>query len=248
MTPDASVAEIKVSFRRLAKKFHPDRNHKPDAAVRFQELTEAFRILSDSAARAKYDHAENARQERAPPADVNPVACSLCGKVTAQPRYLVFRYVMSALVVTRRKTCQGVYCASCARRTALRATAISAFAGWWGIPWGPVCTIADIWRNAFGGIQPEGSTERLLWRNALVFTLHGNNELSYAIARNLRSSRDEEIAFKAARLMETLKARGVNTKSAHLKSAWSASPLDVAAHFALLLMMPGLLLATWLVL
>jgi len=52
----ASDAEIKKAFRRLAMKYHPDRN--PDdaeAEVRFKEAKEAFDVLSDPNKRAAYD-------------------------------------------------------------------------------------------------------------------------------------------------------------------------------------------------
>ncbi len=52
----ASDAEIKKAFRRLAMKYHPDRN--PDdaeAEMRFKEAKEAFDVLSDQNKRAAYD-------------------------------------------------------------------------------------------------------------------------------------------------------------------------------------------------
>ena len=52
----ATAAEIKGAFRRLAAQHHPDRNpHDPQAQVRFQQLNEAYQILSDPQKRAAYD-------------------------------------------------------------------------------------------------------------------------------------------------------------------------------------------------
>lgn len=40
---DADISEIKSAYRKLAKKVHPDKNpDDPDAAARFQDLTDAY--------------------------------------------------------------------------------------------------------------------------------------------------------------------------------------------------------------
>jgi molecular chaperone DnaJ len=53
----ASVEEIKRSYRRLAMKYHPDRNHqnKGEAEVAFKECAEAYEVLSDDEKRRRYD-------------------------------------------------------------------------------------------------------------------------------------------------------------------------------------------------
>jgi len=53
---DASDEEIKKSYRKLAMKFHPDRNpDSKDAEEKFKEAKEAYEMLSDSQKRAAYD-------------------------------------------------------------------------------------------------------------------------------------------------------------------------------------------------
>lgn len=44
---ESSEAEIKNAYRKLAKQFHPDRNHAADAQDRFIEITEAYEALMD---------------------------------------------------------------------------------------------------------------------------------------------------------------------------------------------------------
>lgn len=52
---DASETDIKMAFRRLAKKYHPDVNKEPDAEEKFKEIQEAYAVLSDENRRKQYD-------------------------------------------------------------------------------------------------------------------------------------------------------------------------------------------------
>ena len=51
----SSPDEIKSQYRKLALKFHPDRNKSPDAQEHFKEISEAYAVLSDSSKRELYD-------------------------------------------------------------------------------------------------------------------------------------------------------------------------------------------------
>lgn len=51
----ASEGEVKKSFRRLAMKYHPDRNPDEAAQEKFKEAKEAYEVLMDGQKRAAYD-------------------------------------------------------------------------------------------------------------------------------------------------------------------------------------------------
>jgi len=55
VSPTAKLSEIKKSFRKLAMQYHPDKNKDEGAQEKFQELSEAYSILSDSEKRKEYD-------------------------------------------------------------------------------------------------------------------------------------------------------------------------------------------------
>ena len=52
---DASHAEIKSAFRRLARELHPDVNDDPEAGRRFRAVAEAYEVLADPERRQRYD-------------------------------------------------------------------------------------------------------------------------------------------------------------------------------------------------
>ncbi len=56
ISPDATIEAIKVAFRRLARRYHPDLNpDDPVAAEQFKLISEAYEVLSDSNRRRYYD-------------------------------------------------------------------------------------------------------------------------------------------------------------------------------------------------
>jgi len=52
---NASEADIKKAYRRLAMKYHPDRNPGPEGEVKFKEAKAAYEVLSDPKQRSAYD-------------------------------------------------------------------------------------------------------------------------------------------------------------------------------------------------
>lgn len=69
---DASAADIKKAYRKLAHKYHPDVSKLADAKEKFQEIGEAYETLKDATKRAAYDELGSnyhAGQDFRPPPD-----------------------------------------------------------------------------------------------------------------------------------------------------------------------------------
>ena len=59
ISKDATADEIKRSYRKLARKYHPDVSKEGDAEARFKEVGEAYEVLKDPEKREAYDQLGN---------------------------------------------------------------------------------------------------------------------------------------------------------------------------------------------
>ena len=68
---DATLAQIKSAYRKLAHKYHPDVSKDPEGEGRFKEVSEAYQTLKDTEKRAAYDQlgSHQAGQDFQPPPD-----------------------------------------------------------------------------------------------------------------------------------------------------------------------------------
>src|SRR5512133_3252052 len=72
---NATEAEIKSAFRKLALQYHPDRNpNNKQSEEKFKEINEAYEVLSDTEKRARYDQLGDSYshwQQRGAPGNFN---------------------------------------------------------------------------------------------------------------------------------------------------------------------------------
>ena len=98
---DATSEQIARARHDLVLRYHPDVNHDPAAAERFDEVQQAFHLLSDPAARAGYDRARDG-QGRARAAGSGAAASAVSG-VLVQPATVEFGRLVPGNLPVHRK-------------------------------------------------------------------------------------------------------------------------------------------------
>lgn len=195
VSPSASVQEIKIAYRRKAQELHPDKNKSTNTTEKFQLLNEAYQVLKDPASRARYDTStikakpENNKSNQKnsdsrSSQNIQPIFCSCCGKITAQPRYAIFYEINSFVFFTRKKPIQGIFCSACAGKTSLKSTLKTLIFGWWGLPWGLLYPPFAIITNLLGGVKPAAANAQIAAHQAWAIAMQGNIDLARAIALN----------------------------------------------------------------
>lgn len=223
---DAEAEEIRAAWRARAKESHPDHNRSAGAAEEFQRYQQAYEVVGDPAKRAAYDRF--AARQRMSGSDaaitdqelhlIEPLFCESCGKVTAQPRFVIFLRTISFLFVTVRKPIGGVLCRACADKKMLSATLVTWLLAWWGVPWGPIYGVQSLVVNLRGGRKPGDINASLLGRQALAFLGRGQRELA---ANLIRQAYDyAESANLKSKLAEL--ARELGEPRQRLSDAWSS--------------------------
>ena len=125
------------------------------------------------------------------------IACVRCGRVDATLRVTYFRWVVSVLLLSYKRPAGGILCSRCRWITNASCTAITALAGWWGLPWGFIWTPQALFVNLRGGERPVAANALLL--GALSVQLRsGDDSLAGMAAYEAAAQLDSERARAAA--------------------------------------------------
>ena len=164
----ATAEEVKIAYRLRAKELHPDKNPKMDTTAAFQTLQEAYSVLGSPERRTLYDAgnvtAATDPNTQATEAEFEPVACSDCGCISAQPRYMQYKQILSFLVISHKTLPSGVFCTACASKRIFWSTFNTAAIGWIGFPWGVFWSIDAIITNCIGGTVCVGASVYPIYR------------------------------------------------------------------------------------
>jgi len=123
VSPTASEDDIKRAYRKLAFKYHPDKNKDADAPEKFKALSVAYEVLSDAEKRKRYDqYGEKGVDQESMGADASDIFASMFGgsrrpRGEPKPKDIVHELPVSLdqfyngrtakLAITRDRLCGG---------------------------------------------------------------------------------------------------------------------------------------------
>ncbi|MDP6352948.1 MAG: DnaJ domain-containing protein [Alphaproteobacteria bacterium] len=116
------------------------------------------------------------------PTGPEPVPCSVCGTISAQPRYVVITRVIGLVLRSSTRRIEGVFCRACADRAAIKASLATWLLGWWSLPRGPVEAARALLRNLASGQKPADRNAELLAGQARAFAARGQKDLASDLA------------------------------------------------------------------
>jgi hypothetical protein len=267
--PDAPPSVIKAAYRALAMDLHPDRNSDQDATAKFQRIQEAYATLSDAKLREQYDADSAVPSTGAAPGDgkrrpLEPIVCSRCNAISAQPRFKVFHVVYGYIVGATKSPRQGVLCSKCEIKVGLQASAITLVAGWWSIH-GFFWTLQTLVENLVGG-QFHQQDAQLHGYQAMYFAQNGKLDLARALAvealkiaekatkqNNRRQAPKAKLGYDSVDSLKELKksltdfinSLPADTKVVELRSTSGIFNKRFAFQVLLLLAVTGSLVGEW---
>lgn len=119
-----------------------------------------------------------------------PMHCEGCGRCDSSLRLVIFSYVISVIILTSRRSTQGLYCERCRRHKMLIAKLITLFFGLWGIPWGIIYSLEVLFGSDEGEIPSDANATYLKNLGAYYLGTGNLGEALYAFNASLKLRRD----------------------------------------------------------
>lgn len=192
----ATQEEIKIAYRTLAKRCHPDLNRGQDTTAVFQAINEAYTVLSDPDQRNNYDRtgtpvdsaprtqstSSHTKQNRP---EVEPFYCSDCGCVSPKLRHILYTQVVSYIFGSHKTNIWGIFCEECATKRLTKASLITGAFGWMSAP-GLLFSAHALGRNLTGGKKENLINLEISVRQAVFFHLSGDRQNARLAANDAR--------------------------------------------------------------
>ena len=246
---DVGPSELRRVYRRLAKRYHPDRTGAEADSARMGVINRAYEVLNDPAQRQALDSWLDRKtlnegriwetEEEPSELDIDleqvlrDVACERCGRLDASIRLATWPAVASFVLVSARPSFGGVNCAACRDVAALRAIALTGLLGWWS-PQGVLYSYRALHQALSDRpVEPAQENARILRWVGLALTAKGKlDEARDALKVSLGLLRRRETSSLLRRLgpAPTTPSRTFTSRSR--ASRWSLGALTTLLSFS----------------
>ncbi|MBL4785237.1 MAG: hypothetical protein JKY49_07400 [Cohaesibacteraceae bacterium] len=120
----------------------------------------------------------------------DPATCRDCGTSMDYPVVRVFEQVVGRGFGQSVHVHVGPFCKDCSARVALKASAVSALFGWWGLPFAPLVTVRALVRNTLGGKKAPDVEEYAMQKSMFALAGQGRPKKAHALALKLEQAKD----------------------------------------------------------
>lgn len=196
----ATGEQIKLAYRTKAKALHPDLNRGMDTTAAFQQVNEAYSVLSDPEQRSGYDASgspganasaraatpKSQRSQPPPVTEVEPYRCTDCGGVFPTLRHIMYTQVISYIFGSHKTNIWGVFCEECASKRLTKASLITGAFGWMSVP-GMVLSAHALGRNLTGGQKANMINMEICTRQAVYYFTIGQRNNARIAANDARA-------------------------------------------------------------
>lgn len=204
---DADARAIKISYRDLAKHWHPDYNKQENAMENFQKLAVAYEVLQNDHSRLVYDlMSEIYDGNNFPQMDSISVIKDKFGEENPFVRVFDLQYVVGKLFKYKQRE-ERVICSQIqAKGEIMRCSLLNWVLGWWGLK-AFVVNLKAIIGNYKAINHNNSENLKLLLHNAIVFAKEEKKEKAYLSAVQALDYADVKQQKKIREFIDKLEVR-----------------------------------------